>query len=395
MRGQAFPGPRAARPLQLTGGRSAQLRAGLPRSQERLPARSLTANRSFADVPHGAPACGIACMVRSGQRVVVRDPLPLVLEPHSEDRRTVEHSTHALHRFTPAAVNRCLSRTDDLARCRSIAIETNEWRRSPRRVQVHFGGIRVADSVAHDAPPPARLPAGLLLSRRRRAHRSPRSDRLHHPLALQGHREVLAPAHARAHRTLRGLELCATQFPGSPDTSGYYGLDWHSMDAWYEENERIYVHARDPLLRVDALSKRAPGQGGRSPAPPSPNRAVRCCSSRPAWSPATTCLRRTCAGSCCSRARPTRCAPTRAAPATTTWKSRVRRIEDAAWQYARPLPSVAAVTGHLAFWSEREEHHDSRRRRAASRGLGFGKAAKGASCCPPGARSGQSLHLWR
>ena len=24
--------------------------------------------------------------------------------------------------------------------------ETNEWRRSPRRVHVHFGGVRVADS---------------------------------------------------------------------------------------------------------------------------------------------------------------------------------------------------------------------------------------------------------
>ena len=27
--------------------------------------------------------------------------------------------------------------------------------------------------------------------------------------------------------------------PGSPDTRGYYGFDWHSMDAWYEEDERI------------------------------------------------------------------------------------------------------------------------------------------------------------
>jgi uncharacterized protein (DUF427 family) len=40
---------------------------------------------------------------------------------------------------------------------------------------------------------------------------------------------------------------------GSPDTRGYVSFDWHSMDAFYEEDERLYVHARDPFLRVDAL----------------------------------------------------------------------------------------------------------------------------------------------
>ena len=39
---------------------------------------------------------------------------------------------------------------------------------------------------------------------------------------------------------------------GSPDLRGYFSLDFHSMDAWYEEEERIYVHARDPYLRADA-----------------------------------------------------------------------------------------------------------------------------------------------
>ena len=38
---------------------------------------------------------------------------------------------------------------------------------------------------------------------------------------------------------------------GSPDLRGYFSFDFHSMDAWYEEEERIYVHARDPYLRAD------------------------------------------------------------------------------------------------------------------------------------------------
>jgi uncharacterized protein (DUF427 family) len=39
---------------------------------------------------------------------------------------------------------------------------------------------------------------------------------------------------------------------GSPDLRGHCSLDFHSMDAWYEEDERIYVHGRDPYLRADA-----------------------------------------------------------------------------------------------------------------------------------------------
>ncbi|MDQ1752664.1 MAG: hypothetical protein QOE71_3720 [Pseudonocardiales bacterium] len=30
-------------------------------------------------------------------------------------------------------------------------------------------------------------------------------------------------------------------------------LDWAAVDAWYEEDERVFVHPRDPYTRVDAL----------------------------------------------------------------------------------------------------------------------------------------------
>jgi len=30
-------------------------------------------------------------------------------------------------------------------------------------------------------------------------------------------------------------------------------LDWNSMDNWYEEEEEVYVHARDPYSRIDIL----------------------------------------------------------------------------------------------------------------------------------------------
>ncbi|UDL93562.1 DUF427 domain-containing protein [Lichenihabitans sp. PAMC28606] len=34
-------------------------------------------------------------------------------------------------------------------------------------------------------------------------------------------------------------------------------FDWHAMDAWYEEDEEVFVHARDPYVRVDALQSSA------------------------------------------------------------------------------------------------------------------------------------------
>lgn len=34
---------------------------------------------------------------------------------------------------------------------------------------------------------------------------------------------------------------------------GYARLEWSSVDAWFEEDEQVYVHPRDPYVRVDAL----------------------------------------------------------------------------------------------------------------------------------------------
>lgn len=36
--------------------------------------------------------------------------------------------------------------------------------------------------------------------------------------------------------------------------SGYITFDWDQMDAWYEEAEEVYEHARDPQHRVDVIA---------------------------------------------------------------------------------------------------------------------------------------------
>ncbi|MDQ6774176.1 MAG: DUF427 domain-containing protein [Candidatus Dormibacteraeota bacterium] len=38
------------------------------------------------------------------------------------------------------------------------------------------------------------------------------------------------------------------------DMSGYVGFRWNRMDAWYEEDDEVFVHPRDPYHRVDVLN---------------------------------------------------------------------------------------------------------------------------------------------
>lgn len=43
--------------------------------------------------------------------------------------------------------------------------------------------------------------------------------------------------------------------PDSPidEISGYYRFDWKAMDSWFEEDEEVFVHPRDPYTRVDII----------------------------------------------------------------------------------------------------------------------------------------------
>ncbi|GAC1328464.1 MAG: DUF427 domain-containing protein [Chloroflexota bacterium] len=41
--------------------------------------------------------------------------------------------------------------------------------------------------------------------------------------------------------------------PGREDIAGYRAFYWNKMDAWYEEDEQIFQHPRDPYHRVDVL----------------------------------------------------------------------------------------------------------------------------------------------
>src|SRR5579872_60276 len=61
---------------------------------------------------------------------------------------------------------------------------------------------------------------------------------------------------------LHGLEVAGTHRPHAASVltdstveglSGTVRFEWSALDAWFEEDERVFVHPRNPYVRVDAL----------------------------------------------------------------------------------------------------------------------------------------------
>ena len=78
----------------------------------------------------------------------------------------------------------------------------------------------------------------------------------------------LLPADGKSHRHRLGtssvhtLAVGDTRRPGTarrygpdadPAVAGTVRFEWSALDAWFEEDEEIYVHPRNPYTRVDAL----------------------------------------------------------------------------------------------------------------------------------------------
>ncbi len=119
----------------------------------------------------------------------------------------------------------------------------------PRRVRGYLGGRRVFDTIravyVWEWPnypqyyvPLADVDASLLVD--------------------EDHPQKLPSGTARRH----GLRLGKQVRPGAarvygddavPGVAGTVRFEWDGLDAWFEEDEQIFVHPRNPYTRVDAL----------------------------------------------------------------------------------------------------------------------------------------------
>jgi uncharacterized protein (DUF427 family) len=56
--------------------------------------------------------------------------------------------------------------------------------------------------------------------------------------------------------SVKGRPHAALRYEDSPieELRDLIRFDWHSMDAWFEEDEQVFTHPRDPYTRVDILA---------------------------------------------------------------------------------------------------------------------------------------------
>ena len=136
------------------------------------------------------------------------------------------------------------------------------------------------------------------------------------------------------------------------DLAGYVVLDFTAFDAWFEEDERIFGHPRDPYHRVDvrqsARSVRIEVDGEvlaettRARLLFETNLPLRFY--LPREDVHGTLERGSRAGTYCAyKGR------------ASYWT--LDGHEDIAWSYEDPLPDAGAITGLVAFWDERVDVH--------------------------------------
>jgi uncharacterized protein (DUF427 family) len=129
--------------------------------------------------------------------------------------------------------------------------DTYRFEPSPRRVRAVLGGTTVADS---------RRVKLLWEPQRLAVYCFPTSDVRMDLMERSGERQD-DPKGPTALWTVRVGDRVAKDAAwtvdhpceGCPDVSGYVVLSWRDMDTWYEEDDEVYVHPRDPYHRVDVL----------------------------------------------------------------------------------------------------------------------------------------------
>lgn len=127
----------------------------------------------------------------------------------------------------------------------SVRVETGQ-----KRVRVMFGGETVADTVrpllvwekpyyptyyiaGDDTQRDLLVPTGM-------SERSPsRGDAERYSLKV-------------SNRVAEGAVGHRLESPIA-ELADTYTFDWNAMDHWFEEDEEVFVHARDPYTRIDAL----------------------------------------------------------------------------------------------------------------------------------------------
>jgi uncharacterized protein (DUF427 family) len=128
---------------------------------------------------------------------------------------------------------------------------------SPRRVRVAFNGATIADSTkAHLLFETRHLPV----------YYFPREDVRMELLTPTAHQTFCPYKGKASYSTIRvGERISENAVWGYPDPydevaaiRDFVAFYWDRVDHWYEEDEEIFVHPRDPYKRVDVVASSRP-----------------------------------------------------------------------------------------------------------------------------------------
>ena len=222
---------------------------------------------------------------------------------------------------------------------------------SPRRVRVMFGGETVADSrhvkLLHET---GHLPK----------YYFPEEDVRMDLLEATDHTTYCPFKGDASYWSVRAGDRVAENgvwsYPepieSCPPIGGYLAFYWDTMDAWYEEDEEVFVHARDPYHRVDVLESSRHVRV-------SMNGEIVAETNRPKilfetglppryYIPPEDVREEVLAGS----EKTTGC-PYKGVASYYSVEAGGEQVEDLVWYYPEPIPEAAKIEGHLAFYNEK------------------------------------------
>lgn len=218
-----------------------------------------------------------------------------------------------------------------------------------KRVRAYLGGQVVADTtqprLVWEVPyypayyfPVQDVRTDLLVASATVTHSPSRGDAQHFTVKAGG----------------KSAEDAALQYVESPmeELRGLIRLDWDAMDGWFEEDEEVFTHPRDPYTRMDILptSRRVRVElDGVVLADSTNARVLFETGLPPRWYIPKTDLRM---DLLVPTGTATHCPYKGQAQ---YWSVRVddRLVEDLAWSYRTPLPESQKIAGLVSFYSER------------------------------------------
>jgi len=141
--------------------------------------------------------------------------------------------------------------------------------------------------------------------------------------------------------------------PGCPGLAGFIAFHWKLMDAWFEEDDEVFVHARDPYHRIDVLNSSREVRvvlGGQVVAVTRRARFL-----FETGLPVRYYIPREDVWTDLLQPSQTKTACAYKGPTSRYWQASAadRSVRDIAWSYEEPAREVATIAGMVAFFNER------------------------------------------